>query len=164
MFLPSSGAAGLAARVAMAPKTMHLKHVPGQRDLFGRSVAPDSPLPVALLTPAEAVVAKAQAAAWAAKENGGSGGRGKGSGKGKHGGGGGRGNGSGKGNRGGGAAAKAATPKTKVVRKRPASKIKGEIKKQTVPTEEIVEVPRAKIFKAMPATLNARPQEDALHR
>ena len=78
MFLPSSGAAGLAARVAMAPKTMRPKHVPGQRDLFGRSVAPDSPLPVALLTPAEALVAKAQAAEWA---------RGKGSGKGNRGGG-----------------------------------------------------------------------------
>ena len=45
------------------PKTRPPKHVPGQRDLFGRVVAPDSPLPVALLTPAEAVVAKAQARA-----------------------------------------------------------------------------------------------------
>ena len=70
----------------MAPKTMHLKHVPGQRDLFGRSVAPDSPLPVALLTAAEAVVAKAQAAVWAGKDNGGGGGRGEGSGKGNRGG------------------------------------------------------------------------------
>ena len=68
----------MAARVAMAPKPMRPKHVPGQRDLFGHCVAPDSPLPVALLTPAEAVVARAQAAEWA---------RGKGSGKGNRGGG-----------------------------------------------------------------------------
>ena len=51
------------ARVAMAPRSRVPKHVPGQRNLYGHSVAPDSPLPVALLTAAEAVVAKAQARA-----------------------------------------------------------------------------------------------------
>ena len=62
--------------LAMAPKKGHVpKHVKGQRNLFGGTVG-DSPLPTALLTPAEAAESRLEKQAWRRAA-------GKGKGKGK---------------------------------------------------------------------------------